>query len=377
MLAPVIVDLGPDAGAREVQIVIRACNAAVSGGECRAGSERDTPARAFAVVRASDESVLVVRIEVRLSWADEGSWLVREIEFTRRDPLRERWRSVGLAIATLVGESEAKARQVAEAPAAAAPAPEPVAPSTAPSDAPSGSSPGASPVPAAPPAPEAAPARPSPAPRRERLPERPRERIVEPPQSEREGGELERREANVTDAPSDDAARDDAARRPVFIGIGVVGGPGFGSGPWRLGAELNAGWDAPSGLWLATTLAYAWRTSQATFTAQWFSIDAGVGYRGSLGETVSAGALLFAGAQRARFEILAAGVLRSEAVWNPRVGVVADARWQVWPAFGFWAEARGSSLLRESRLLVAPDREPIEGLPVDLGLTAGVAWWPR
>jgi hypothetical protein len=140
---------------------------------------------------------------------------------------------------------------------------------------------------------------------------------------------------------------------------------------------LNAGWDAPSGLWLAASVAYAWRTSEASFTAEWFSIDAGVGYRSQLGEAVSVGALVFAGAERARFEVLAAGVSRSEALWNPRVGVGADVRWQVWPAFGFWAAARGSSMLRRSSLYVAPDREPIDGLPVDLAVTAGVAWWLR
>jgi hypothetical protein len=374
MLAPVIVDLGPDAGAREVQIVLRACNAAVSGGECRSGNAEDTPARAFAVVRPSDESVLVVRIEVRLHWADEGSWLVREIEFSRRDPLRERWRSVGLAIATLVGEGEARARRVAEAPPAEAPpaealpaeappAAEPRPSEPAPSDVPGVPGPRASPAPASPPAPEAAPAQPPPAPRRERIPESPAESEAEPPAPERSA-------AAATVAPVDAAAR-----RPVFIGIGVVGGSGFGGGPWRLGTELNAGWDAPSGLWLATSVAYAWRTSEASFTAEWFSIDAGVGYRSQLGEAVSAGALLFAGAQRARFEVLAAGVVRSEALWSPRLGIGADVRWQVLPAFGVWAAARGSSTLRGSRLFIAPNLDPVEGLPVDLAVTAGVAWW--
>jgi hypothetical protein len=331
MLAPVIVDLGPDVGARELQVVVDACNDAISKGVCvpegEAGGEA---ARAVATARPADDAVLVVRIEVRLSWS-EGTPIVRELEFSPRDPLRERWRSVGLAIATLVGEGEqqrARAESLESAPEPAPPEPEPEPPAAEPTP--------------PPPVLNAAP------------------REVEPEEEEE---------------PEPAAPRVPFEHRPVFIGLGAFTGPGFGDGAWRLGGNLRAGWHGVSGWQLTTSVGYAWRTSEDPFTAAWFSLDAGVGYRLALSDAFSVGAMVFGGAQRARFEVLAAGVSRSEAIWNPRVGLGLDARWRVSPGFGFWAAAEATSPGRQSRLFLLPGEPPIQGSAVDATATVGLGWW--
>jgi hypothetical protein len=343
MLAPVVVDLGPDVGAREVQIVIDACNDAISQGVCLPeGSTGDEAPRAVAVARAADDGVRVVRIEVRLASDDEGAPIVRELVFARRDPLRERWRSVGLAIATLVGEGE-RAREEArddEAPV------EPAAPAAPP--------PVEVPEAAAPPESTAPPAPPAPPPVVAREPEEPEE-PVEPEEEE--------------------APRAPFEHRSVFVGIGGFTGPGFGGGDWRVGGTLRGAWQAHGGLTLGTSLGYAWRASSRDFTAEWLSLEAGVGYRLDLSDATSVGVMLLGGAQRARFEVLAGGESRSEALWNPRAGVELDARWRATSGFGVWAAVEGGTGGRSSRLFVAPDRDPIEGAAVDAAFTLGLGWW--
>lgn len=331
MLAPVVVDLGPDVGAREVQIVLDACNDAISNGVCLPGAEAGgEPPRAVAVARASDRRVLVVRIEVRLDPDDPGSLIVRELEFGGRDPLRERWRSVGLAIATLVGEGEQRAREEE------------------------------SNVPVPEPAPEPAPAEPSARPEPER-------RV--------EASAAEPKEEAAAAPPEPDTPRTPSEYRSLFIGLGVLWGSGFGLDDWRVGGTLRAGWQATSGWQLVTSLGFAGRTSQETFTAVWAWLEAGVGYRLDVSDDFSVGALIFGGVQRARFEVLEAGVSQAGVRWNPRLGLGLDARWRATRGFGLWASAEGSSVGRESRLFVFPDRDPIRSSPVDLTLVGGIGWW--
>src|SRR5690606_2013303 len=78
--------------------------------------------------------------------------------------------------------------------------------------------------------------------------------------------------------------------RSLFIGVGVLTGPGFGAGAWRAGGNLRAGWQAPSGWQLVTSLGYAWRASTVDFTAAWLSLDVGVGYRLAASDAFSVGA---------------------------------------------------------------------------------------
>jgi hypothetical protein len=396
MLPPVIVDLGADVGARDARVILAACNDAITNGVCLpTGSPEGERPRAIAVVRAADRRVLLVRIEVRLDPESDGEGppgeddaarsgatelpIIREIRFVPRDPLRERWRSVGLAIATLVGEGERRAREE-EAEERAPETPAPAAP--------------ALPAPALATEPERAP------PETESV--QPAARSPAPASSERPAdAELVRApDARASDADPndvDEAEPDEAAEaldsgervdpvaaprmpfehRPFFVGIGVLTGPGFGGGAWRAGGHLRAGWQHVAGWQIVTSLGAAWRTSQSEFTAAWLSLDAGVGYRWLTSNALSLGAHVFGGAEGTRFEVLARAEESTEVRLNPRAGLALDGRWRLGPSIGAWVGAEVSSIGRERRLFIAPEREPIVGSAIELALSLGVGWWPE
>jgi hypothetical protein len=365
MLPPVVVDLGPDMERPQLSIVLDACNEAIARGVCvPQGSAGDEAPRALALARAADRSVRVVRIEVRLASGD-GSSFVRELRFARRDPVSERWRTVGLAIATLVGEGErardedAEASAPATVPAPSAPEPEPT-PSAPESEA------APSPAPAQP---STAPPEPEPAEdEREEPPPPPPERIERRPS----------REPEIVFEPQEPEPPLDWSHRPLFIGLGAVVGSGFDAGTWRSGGRLRGGWHFESGLALLASAGYALGSTEEPSVA-WLTFDAGVGYRFALSERLNVGASLFAGAERARFEVSAStaaeGVSQSEARFTPRLGLAGDVWWRAAPMFGFWASLEGSTSGRETRVFIAPDREPATSLPVSLALSAGFGFW--
>jgi hypothetical protein len=347
MLPPVVVDLGPDVAGSALEIVLDACNDAIDNGRCvpREASPPELP-RALAVARPADDAVLVVRIEVRLGADDSDPWIVRELKFARKDPLRERWRSVGLAIAVLVGEGERRAVEVA-----AEPEPEPVPPEPAPPE----------PAPPEPAPPAVSAAAPEPA----------------PPAAEEPEPAPDDSEPDETDAAADEpeAPSVPVEYAPVFIGLGVLTGPGFGSGAWRVGGALRGTWAARSGLAFTGSFGSAWRASSETFTAAWLFFDAGVGYRFALSDALSLGINAFGGVQRTSFEVLSAGVSQSETRWNPRFGLGLDGWWRSASGFGLWASVEASTLARESRLFVTPGADPIQASPVDVALALGAGWW--
>jgi len=236
------------------------------------------------------------------------------------------------------------------------------------------------PVPIAPPEAEPAPPAPAPAAKPRPAPPAPAAKPrpaapPEPPPARDDDPDSEVPEADEAREEPAARPREPFKHRPVFIGLGVLAGSGYGSGPGRAGGTLRAGWHGASGWQLVTSFCVAWRISEEPYTAAWVSLEAGAGYRWSLSDAVSVGALLSAGAERARFEVLAAGVSRSEASLTPRVGLGVDVRWRATQSFGAWASGEGRSSGRGGRLFVAPDREPIPALPIDLALLAGVGWW--
>jgi len=79
-------------------------------------------ARAVAVVTWVGEAHREVRIEVGLR--PKGQWLTRQLELKDSDPMAERWRAVGLVIATLVDEEE-RAEKAAPPPPTLPPPPPP------------------------------------------------------------------------------------------------------------------------------------------------------------------------------------------------------------------------------------------------------------
>jgi hypothetical protein len=341
MLPPVVVDLGPDVASSALAIVLDACNDAIERGQCvPAGSGGEEAPRALAVARPGNAAVLVVRIEIRIGADDSEPSIVRELQFSRRDPLRERWRSVGLAIATLVGEGEQRAIEEA---AAAPPEPEP------------------EPEPP-PPAVEAAP-------QTEPEPEPPE------PAEAREAPEPEEAEEEVPEEP--EAPPEPVEYAPLFVGLGIVTGPGFGGGPWRVGGSLRGTWAARSGFSVTTSMGATWRATSETFTASWLFFDAGVGYRFALSEATSLGATLFGGAQRARFEVLVEGVSAADTRWNPRIGASLDGWWRTASGFGLWANVEATTVGRESLLFVSPGADPIRSQPFDAAAMLGAGWWFR
>jgi len=362
MLPPVVVDLGPDVGRPQLEIVLDACNEAIARGVCvPEGSAGDEAPRALALARAADRSVRVVRIEVRLAGSD-GASFVRELRFARRDPVSERWRTVGLAIATLVGEGEQRAQEDAEASAPAAAVPAPGAAEPAPASGASEPEPERAPAPAS-----AAQAEPEPA----------EEEAEEPPPPPPERSEPRRaREPEIVFEPQEPEPPLDWSHRPLFIGLGAVVGSGFDGGTWRSGGRLRGGWHFESGLALLASAGYALGSAEEP-SVTWLTFDAGVGYRFALSERLNVGASLFAGAERARFELPSASqsLSQSEARFSPRLGLAADVWWRAAPMFGFWASLEGSTSGRETRVFIAPDREPARSLPVALALSVGFGFW--
>lgn len=334
MLAPIVVDLGPDVAATAVQLVLDACNEVIARGVCVVddGSLREV-ARATALARP-DGSVEVVRIEVTLPEQGTAS-LVRELHFSARDPVVERWRSVGLAIATLVGEGERQEEQerAADAPAPppgpqSAESPPPVAPVSSPSTS------------------AALPTRAVP---------------TEP-------------ELNRT-APS--GSQSAPFQGSVLAGLGALIGPAFDDGSWRIGAQARLGWVAPLGWQLLGSFKYSLRALQPpTYTATWLSAELEAGYRFDLSERLSSAVSLHAGAQHLSFEALSNGVSASQRFFNPLLGASVDAWWSAAQGFALWAALDVSSIGRETRVYVA---EELVGRsePVDVSFSLGVGWWVR
>jgi hypothetical protein len=102
----VLVEIAPpDAPAALARALVEACSAAVREGKC--GMAVDEPAGTpvvVAIVRWNDDDERRVRIEVGVRQGREPDWRTRTLEFAQKDTRTERWRSVGLTVATLAGE---------------------------------------------------------------------------------------------------------------------------------------------------------------------------------------------------------------------------------------------------------------------------------
>src|SRR5580704_8130880 len=88
-----------------VGAMVDACSRGVAGRCVLSGEPLDTEPTALAVVTWSDEEKRVVRVEVGLRREARAEWRVQAVTFRAEDAPAERWRSVGLVIATLVDES--------------------------------------------------------------------------------------------------------------------------------------------------------------------------------------------------------------------------------------------------------------------------------
>jgi hypothetical protein len=334
----VVVDLGNQVSPSEVGWVLEACNAAIVQGTCELDSgPGSAPPRAIAIVRLLGDQGRSVRLEVGLQEEERASWSVREIEFSTQDPPRERWRSVGLVLATLVGEVEAREaeRKSSELPPAE-PTPESAAarsevePARNASEAPSAAAtPKASGEPAA-----TQVARPTPeAPPRAPLP-----------------------------------------RPSVFVGAGILGGPSPAVDPFRWGGGVRGGWISSGGWVLSVSGDYSFvHLEGSEVEVGWFRAAAGTGYRVWLSERWSLGLGLQLGVRGLQIAPEADGSIRSSD-WSPFGAADVEAWWQALAVGGAWASVEASSMGRQTRLL-GRDREPDVVLPaVEFHGMLGL-WW--
>ncbi|HEX7670438.1 MAG TPA: hypothetical protein VF395_12670, partial [Polyangiaceae bacterium] len=98
----------PEPPADLARALVDACSAAVRVGSCSRADGATAAAvpkgTAAAMVRWETAEGRRVRIEVGVTGEGQPAGRVRSLEFAATDPLVERWRSVGLTIATLAGE---------------------------------------------------------------------------------------------------------------------------------------------------------------------------------------------------------------------------------------------------------------------------------
>jgi hypothetical protein len=101
----------PDQPAELSRALVDACSSTVREGKCGLASDADAPAAAaLAIVRWTDQDELEALVQVGVRKGTATNWQARTLRFVDTDLRVERWRSVGLTIATLVGET-AKSKQ--------------------------------------------------------------------------------------------------------------------------------------------------------------------------------------------------------------------------------------------------------------------------
>lgn len=333
----VVVDLGSQIRPAEAAWILAACNAAIVRGTCELEAAADTPSRAVAIVRLQGSGQRV-RIEVGLRESERDAWSVREIAFAPADPTRERWRTVGLALATLVGEVEAaNAETSAPASSGSLDGTPPGLAEPSPSAADGGAAPAAQAGPAPPSAGQPT-AQPAPS-----VPEAP-EALPEP---------LEPAPARRVVVSERDAARRAPAfpsHHGVFVGFGVLAGPAATGGTMPWGGALRGGYTLPSGWVFALNADY----SRAEFEPDDYALDTlrltpGIGYRLSPAEHWSIGLAASAGVRALWASSARAGGVQQNA-WSPLVTGSLELWWQALRAGGLWAALELRTIGRTTRV---------------------------
>jgi hypothetical protein len=205
--------------------LVAACSQAIDEGACVLSDASEPPeqVRAVAIVTWQGPDQLSVRVQVGLRRGDQPKWLTSDLRFQQADDRLERWKTVGYAIRTLVGEWEKGA-----------------------------------PPPKRLPAPGAMGSGPQPQPSR----------------------------VDHSSPAAAAAAAPRSNQRPTrWVGAGALVGPGLDSGTWRAGAwgELAQVLGSMP-LFVAISGSYALRgADDRGLSAQWVTLGAGLGAFGSLG----------------------------------------------------------------------------------------------
>lgn len=128
-LPPVVIELSAvETASPNASVLIAACSAAVTDGECKLGPESGET-RAVVIV-SWDAAHSRAHIEIGVPQDGRNRWTNRDLDFIASDPEPERWKSVGLVIGTLVGQAERERTEPKTT--APAPTPPPVTPPPAP-----------------------------------------------------------------------------------------------------------------------------------------------------------------------------------------------------------------------------------------------------
>ena len=345
-LAPVIlIDLNDQASPEAAERAVRACNEAIAFGQCVAEStELPEPPLAVAIVRlaAGDR----IRIELGRRDQQPTSWRVRELWFHSADPELERWRAVGLAIATLFGESEPQPVPPAAGGAAS------VTPGEEPPRADESAAPGSIAAPSIEPA-EVGPSR------------RGAEPVARPPELADFAGESPARHTQWAPQPSTGA----------FVGLGIVAGPALRDFGLRWGGSARLGWVSPEGWLAALSLSYSRHGEPDSGAVSWLHLAAAVGRRFELGPVWGAALSVGGGAREIGFEAEEGGISARSRRWNP-FGTVSGELWRhVGGGLALWAALDVDALAAESQLFVA-GRERFVLPPIDAVALLGLRWMP-
>jgi hypothetical protein len=252
----VVVEVSPpNPPAPLLQALVSACSASIKDGRCEASPEPEgehAPTTAIAIVRWKDSAEGSVGIEVAIRQKDaRPEWQSRTLVFGASDVRVERWRAVGLTIATLAGELASFAALPEEPTGAVTGPPEPSVPATG--------------AVAQPPAPDSA-----------------------------------------SDGPAKASPRASRASDPEppgpWLGAGAFGAPGVGSGV-QLGGYLEGGFQTASPVFARLTFGVSGQPGGAdSADIGWITGSAAVGL------TLRAGAVSFRPRAGMRMERLGASI---------------------------------------------------------------------
>jgi hypothetical protein len=115
--APVVIEMpAQDAALPYARVLVNACSEGLRDrGPCALEDSTSQSAYAVVIVSWDGPAHTAAKIEVGVRKGQHADWLARRVAFNATDAEIERWRSVGLIVATLVGEAggERKAEQPA------------------------------------------------------------------------------------------------------------------------------------------------------------------------------------------------------------------------------------------------------------------------
>jgi hypothetical protein len=134
--APVVIEMAAaDAALPFAQVLVNACSAGLRDrGPCALEDATSSSARAIVIISWESTGHFAAKIEVGLRQGGHADWSSRRVVFNTSDQEIERWRSVGLIVATLVGEATGEKK--AEAPPTPPTPPAPLASPPAPPETP-------------------------------------------------------------------------------------------------------------------------------------------------------------------------------------------------------------------------------------------------